>query len=1117
MAAPTQHNFGFNIAAGPNSLFASWDLYTAATSPPIPAEAVLSGELIVNDETKSEAAGAASGYRSILLNNTDLRTLKGATINNVVNGVEYSVILFVYYNATRYMTAPIKNTPQSVPQQPEISLEGTESAIRITINNYSPIEAISNGFSVISLYDVFFNNHIRSFSASGSSILLDSLSNGTTYEVAVRAKNANGLSDFSVTKVAVPTARPLNVSEFTATARDTGVDLSWVKPTIMALGSVYKISKKLGSGAYDAEVTVEQQTVATEEQAATYILSYPYNNLVNGSIYTFRIRVYNPTTYRYSETIEQTATPYGVPDAPISSVVALNGTITIRLSKPVNQNGKPVESYILNRLQGTTETRVTDYIIDPSNIWVYTIAGLTNGTQYSFAAYALNNLTPESKSLASQINATPYSNPAEVTGLVALGSDQQVRLDWVMPATNGGSPTPLTYRVTYSYVSSPAVGTSGQPGYIAPVISTVTETTQDLFDILTQNLVNGTSYTFNVVAYFTVNSVTYNSVPKSISCVPFKVPDAPVVNMVMDVNNMLSYSWDEPNLYNLPLEKYEYKFMFSANLYPNNVQWFSLATNRVFIILPINNGGLLAYGQEHKLIVRAVTKNGDDLVNGVQAQKLDIPYKPPSAVENLTVYSKQTALELFWDPPLDFGGYTTIKYKFYVNDDQTAAAITTEKVTISNLTAIGIPYTISVVAVGYVGSVPKQESVIKSVTGAPYSSPVAPTNFTVVPQNTGNSIVLSWNASPQLTQEPIKYVVFRNDDKIADDISALTYTDNNVVVGTAYTYKVMAKQYWSASYTSYSLFTDEKTSRAYKAPEAVKGLNASVSDKSMTVNWLGLTDIEKNGNTGTVMYDIVVSYMVGTAKTLFTPTPLSTNAINYTFTGLTNGTAYTVEIRAKIYNSEIMADVFSVVTSITKTVDVKPLAPTAVEFIPDNQKITVKWFAPDADGYTLVKYDFYVNDSNTPVADSTLNVSSGTKNSKDIMLNNGTSNVIKIVRVGSNINGTFSSDPVTSISLMPYGNPIIISAAVDTNNKQKINFTINPNGAALTNIACLVVTDKYTAGDESFKQVTPVSLASSGSVSESVSFALAAGTSISGFLAIVVNAQGKMAVYPTQQ
>jgi hypothetical protein len=1117
MTTPTQHNFGLKVDAGANRLFASWDLATAPTSPPIAADAVLSGELIVNDETKSEAAGAPSGYRSISLDNNALRTLKGAIINNVVNGIEYSVILFVYDGAKRYMTNPVKNTPQSVPQQPEISLEGTDSAIRITINNYSPQKAVSNGFADISLYDVFFNNQIRSF-AAGSTIFLDGLQNDTIYEVAVRAKNANGLSDFSGTKVATPIARPLNVDAFNATALNRAVELSWVKPTIMAPNSVYKISKKLGSGAYDAEVTVEQQTAVVPLRD---ILSYKYENLDNGSIYSFKIRVYNPTANRYSEEKEQTATPYGAPDAPISSVLALNGTITIRLSRPDNQNGKPVSSYILNRLQGTTETAVTSYIIDPSGIWVYTITGLANGTQYSFKAYALNNTTPDSMSVASEINATPYSKPAKVTGLLAVGSNQQVRLDWVMPATNGGSPTPLSYRVTYTYVSSPAVGTFGQPGYIAPVISTVIETTNDLFDVLTQYLVNGTSYTFNVVAYFTVNGNTYNSDPESVPCVPFKPADAPSVLVEMDGDNKLSYSWAEPNLYNLPLEKYEYKFMLSANLSPENVQWVSLNKNRVFVTNPVQNGGLLAYGQEHKLIVRAVTKNGTSFVNGVEGQNLRIPYKPPTAVLNLVVYPKEESLELFWDPPSDFGGYTTMKYKVSVDGNQDADEITSEKVLITGLDNSKL-YSVSVTPVGYVGSA-YQRGIAVSVSGTPYSSPLAPTNFTVVPQNTGTAVVLNWTASAALlgASESIKYVVFRDDAQIADNITQATYTDNTVQPAISYTYKVMAKQYWSAQYTGYSPFTNAKTTTTYKAPEAVKGLNASGADKSMTVNWLALTSAETNGNTGTVMYDIVVSYMVGSVKTLFTPTPVSTNAVTYTFTGLTNGTTYKVEIKAKVYNSEILAYVESAVRSVDVNVNVKPLPPTAVDFIPDNGKITVKWFAPydaagaSVDGYNFVRYDFYVNDDVTPVATSTSNVFSGTKNSIDILLTNGNSYVVKIVRVASINSVTYSSDPVTSPSLMPFGTPTIVTAVVDAN-KQKINFTIQPNGAKLTNIACLVVTDKYTAGDESFKQAIPVSTATSGSVSESVSFALATGTSITRFLAIVVNAQGKMAVYPTQ-
>lgn len=1097
MTAPVQIDFSFNVVPGANKLFASWNLGTA----PIATSAVISGELIVNDESINEGIDA-NGYRSSILSDADLRTLRSSTINNVTNGVVYSVILFVYDGETRYMSKVIKVRPQSVPQKPIISCEGTDSAIRVIIDNYYSSAHESNGFAGIGSYDVFYNNVLKTF-LPGNNLFIPDLSNNVPYEIAVRAKNVNGLSEFSSTKVATPSSRPLNVLTFTAVVEDEAVVLNWTPPVGMTDNSKYIISRKENTSSYGNVVTLDKMVPAVPESEGveavpeTPITSYKYEGLNNGSSYSFKIQVYNPTTNVYSEPREIAGyVPYGAPDVPNSVVVALDRTVQITLSRPDNNNGKVVTSYVLNKLQGTVETAVQSTSADPSGNPIYLIDSLTNGVQYSFKAYALNNISPESKSVAKDITATPYSAPGAVTGLTATGGDQQVQLVWTTPTDNGGSPTSLSYEVTYKYISS-AVGAT-------PVIEstvTVLKTHPDTSAILTEHLVNGASTTFNVVAYFTINGSKYTSALNSVPCVPFKPPANPTVTAIVDASDNISYSWPLPDLYGLPIKKYMYQYVLSGANVP--VSYTDLSYNLLSLVR-----APLAYGQAHKLLIKTVTDNSGTSVESTAASEvLFTPYKKPTVVRNLSVYPKQNSLDVVWDPPADAGGYTTIKYKVVVDGNQNTDPITAEKITISGLDD-AISHSISVLALGYIGDLFKQASDYTSASGTPYTTANAPSSFSAVPQST--FVELSWAAASASDAGAIKYVIFRDDDNLTT-VSGLYYKDTIVTIGRAYVYKVMTQQTWANGYITYSDFIGPITATPYSNPEPVKNLNVSTSDKALSVSWLPLTFADKNGlTTGTVYYEVLITHMsTDPTPVVVTDVDVSQTGVSLTKDNLTNGIKYTVKVTAKIYNSQISADVRSTVETREVTVNAKPAAPTQVSFVPGDGKITVQWYAP-ADSYTFLKYEFWVNGFYN--SESTLNVASGTKNLKDITLSNGVNYVVDIRRVayigtlGSPDYLAYSSDPVVSSTLMPFGRPKDISRSILG---KTITFSINPNGSKLIQIMVFAGTDKYTTGDQAYQLVQyGSSEPATGTVTKTITLAIADGTVINSVFYAVINAAG---------
>jgi hypothetical protein len=1099
MTTPAPNDFSFNVVPGTNTMVATWVLSGAAAS-----ASVVSAELIVNDVTIN-TSNPGNGYRSFLA--TPAQVTARAIQVDGLNGLSYSVRLFVTADGVRYMTSSKSVTPQSAPLAPEITCEGTTNSIVIRIENYTSELNETSGFSTILGYDVFYNNAYKSFSAAASLTLVqsDGVANGIDYEVAVRAKNANGVSPFSLTKVVRPSDRPTNVANFTAVAGDKHVVLTWGLPSSMTSDSEYRIQQRLGNGVYEPEIPLTKTigTPASDRLTFTYSkLAADNSDLVNGSIYSYRIRVYNPTTLKFSEYSPVVhATPYGIPGVPNSVVDVSSNRIQITLSRPASVNGKNIVDYILNRIQGNgSEVPVTSTQSDASGNPIYVIsADIVNGTQYSFNAYARNNASPESKSLPQLVLATPYGNPGPVRDISGVGLDQEVRLSWSRPASDGGY-SELSYRVRYTYMSTAAVGN------VPPVYTEVVETTNDLFKNLTVGLVNGTLTEFNVFAYFT-QTREYTSVATPISCRPFRKAAtiaASAVTVVMNSSDHISYSWAQPELYGLPFSKYRYKSMLSNNTQPQLVGWVDLAANSQ-IIMPTQ------YGQSHKFLLKTVTLNGSVEVESDETEVLYTPYRKPQPVRNLQVYAKNLSLDVVWDPPSDFGGYPSVRYNVTVDNLANFAPTSNEKVTIENLSD-KTSYLISVVALGYLNNEPQKVSTIVSVSGAPHGTPEEPTDFEAVPNAT--SVELSWVAPIGYAETPVTYVIFKDGDRIVNNHPDTTYTDTNVLIGTSYKYKVMTKQDWSDNFVSYSDFTDEITATPFNNPNPVQGLNVLVSDSAMDITWNPLSTADKNGIIGTVYYDIRVTYLDASGSRIDAKYANQTGTSVY-FDGLQNGREYRIDVKSEVYNSEISANVQSDVRQVTTTVNSKPAPPRDVVFTPSDGRITVEWFGSVSDAYTSsIRYEFQVNGGSA--GNSTSDVKSGTKNSYIISLGNGTSNVVRIRRVAK-LSGSatdYFSDWTTSDSLMPFKAPVT-SAVINSSDRKKLDFTIEPSGSMITRIVALIVTDKYSSNDESFKQVTVSNTATSGTISESVSFNIAQGTSITSFLAIVVNANGLITVIPT--
>lgn len=133
------------------------------------------------------------------------------------------------------------------------------------------------------------------------------------------------------------------------------------------------------------------------------------------------------------------------PAAPTATTaVAGDGQASITWTAPVNDGGSPITSYTVTAVEDSTKHCTPS----PATATACTVAGLTNGTAYTFTVTATNSLGTGSASGASA-PVTPAGLPGVPTDVAAIpgapGSGQ-VTLTWTAPSGNGS--TIASYTVT---------------------------------------------------------------------------------------------------------------------------------------------------------------------------------------------------------------------------------------------------------------------------------------------------------------------------------------------------------------------------------------------------------------------------------------------------------------------------------------------------------------------------------------------------------------------------------------------------------------------------------------------------------------------------------------------
>lgn len=243
------------------------------------------------------------------------------------------------------------------------------------------------------------------------------------------------------------------------------------------------------------------------------------------------------------------------------------------------------------------------------------------------------------------------------------------------------------------------------------------------------------------------------------------------------------------------------------------------------------------------------------------------PY--PSAPGNFTAMSQDKAVKLNWSKPGSSGASSIIRYEVRKNnDDWTSVPSASTTYTFSGLTN-GSVYTFCVRAVNSNGN--SKEVSLQQM-------PLAAKDLGAIPGN--QCITLNWGG----TDPNIMYVYLRLDGGAwlyAGD--GYTYSFFYLVNGTNYTFDIQA----IARSTGNVVWEDSVTAIPIGAPTIPMNVTVTTGDAQLEIGW---NKPDSNGGRAIIKYEV--------SKDGGTSWVSAETDTTYTFTGLDNGSEYSLQVRA---------------------------------------------------------------------------------------------------------------------------------------------------------------------------------------------------------------------------
>jgi len=255
---------------------------------------------------------------------------------------------------------------------------------------------------------------------------------GSAYTFKVTATSAAGTSTASSASTSASiNAAPSVPRNVTAEKGNTTATVSWDAPLDIRGSEIT---------GYTVTAYTSGNNVAGTCTAVAPIETCVVSGLTNGTAYTFKVTATNGIGTSLESTASLAVTPSTVPNAPTGVIAAIgDAQATITFTAPTNDGGSVVTGYTVTASNGSTISGSASPLI---------IAGLTNGTAYTFTVKA-TNINGDSLASTASSSVTPVASsapkletPGQPTGNPYVGSTLTSNVVF------SGSPTPV---ITYQW------------------------------------------------------------------------------------------------------------------------------------------------------------------------------------------------------------------------------------------------------------------------------------------------------------------------------------------------------------------------------------------------------------------------------------------------------------------------------------------------------------------------------------------------------------------------------------------------------------------------------------------------------------------------------------------
>ena len=911
---------------------------------------------------------------AFLISTTSDISSKDILIAGLTGNTEYEVQAWLQTDVNNKVKSLPFTTSPVVPEAPDIT-SVTHGDGELTVTWTAPTGQGSNGGADIEYFVVQWKPNTVSDWASplvqeGSTIdetvltyPITGLSNGTTYDIRVRADNG-----------VVPEAgQDYNWDEHFGTP-----DVLPDKPTIQSvveghtqLAVTWDEPANTGSDITGYVVQWKDNSVSGWESplGSSMLEETDFNHtitsLANETEYAVRVRAVNGLVlpvededdYNWSD--DETGTPR--PDPIVTGVTVADASITRTSATATvaidNRTGESQTVHLQYRKtteSGWTPTTPKD-VTATATSETFDLSSLTGNTQYVVEAWLA---TTSSTKASVEFTTDPVEPDAprnvEITGF----GDGEITVAWDAPLGNGGS-TITGYKVQWKEETT--------PNWDSP-----SEETDDASPYTIENLTNGTRYDVRVLA---VNDVGDGPPSGDVEGTPSTRPKPPTITDITHGHQKLTITWTAPTDADTGGSAITgYIVQWKKGTDPYN------ATNQATPPASPYEITNLLNGTEYTVRVFAVNESYPDDPSDESNEMTGTPSTEPQPPTDVTITGfGDESLAVSWTAPTGIegtGGSPITGFKIQWKPNSQADWTTYEErddeddrspFTITETLENGTKYDVRVIAVNINGD--SRES--GSATGAPSRKPDAPTGVDITDYGDG-WLEVTWNAvtGTGTGGSPIKnYIVQWKSGANYDTTNQATpadspYTITNLENGTEYTVRLLAvnETYPNDPSADPGDGTNEDKETPRTKPKPPTGVNINdYGDGFLKVGW---TAPEDNG--GSALASFKVQWKSGSdtfddaatdSREQTVAAVSGTTAYETTISNLTNGTKYTVQVLA-VNGNRASDNISDSSNTASGTPSTTPDAPKSVTIINEGDRtLTVTWEPPgEIGGLAITNY-----------------------------------------------------------------------------------------------------------------------------------------------------------------